>query len=691
MTDATAGLLFSTATMRFLPVALVNVVACVYLFRVAARRAPRDPLRAPARWLALYFLSLASLALCQVGMSSAADPWLSFYCNHIGQSVSVAFSIPPLVLFSASYLSGDDPPLTQRVGRVAGWVAVGAAVVVAAAFVIDAVATDSIRYDFEAVHGRKLAVDEPQWQALITGFVFVGDCVALGALLLRARRSTGLVRRRTLQFSGVVVAAVVAVVLYRLESVAAVPPGTYPSFLVAVTLGAILLFMGSTDDITSFRERTTSLVLVVVVGVSSALAQAMVVQAERAHTDGLRAVARVAAVDAVIDDARIIAIADVVVVDGVACVGSGVVDGVCTLRLAGAPRGVTFSALAVRRAVHAVAWPLALLLLGTVTVTVLVVPRLAQWSVLGPLTTLTEAEAAGRARGTLLAQLSHDLRTPLHALLFHVRELSVDEQGHQAGAARAGERLRALIDRLLTAGRDAQGALTAVPANVDVRAFVDDVVAGHAARAQASGRAVALHLAAAVPRELRFDRVLVLQVLDNLIENALKYSDAGDVDVDVDADAATVFVRVVDRGRGVPLHLQPRIFEPFFQHNAVEGFGLGLSSAQQAAAALGGSVTLDSVPGRGTTATLRWPRVDVVTASAAVDVNAVDVNAIDVDVRAAIAALARAGDVAALADALRRHRAGASPEAAAVFDAAAALLARYELRALRRLFDRGDP
>lgn len=688
MTDA--GLLFSTATMRFLPVALVNVVACVYLFRVAARRAPRDPMRAPALWLALYFLSLASLALCQVGMSSAADPWISFYFNHIGQSVSVAFSIPPLVLFSASYLSADDPASTQRVGRVAGWVAVVAAVVVAAAFVVDAVATDGIRYDFDAVHGRKLVADEPQWQALITAFVFVGDCVALAALLLRARRCRGLVRRRTLQFSGVVVAAVVAVVLYRLESVAAVPPGTYPSFLVAVTLGAILLFMGSTDDITSFRERTTSLVLVVVVGVSSALAQAMVVQAERAHTDGLRAVARVADVGAVIDDARVVAVVDASA-DGVACVGSGVVDGVCTLRLRGVPRGVTFSALAVRRAVHDVAWPLALLLLGTVTATVLVVPRLAQWSVLGPLTTLTQAEAAGRARGTLLAQLSHDLRTPLHALLFHVRELAVDDQGHQAGAARAGERLRALIDRLLTAGRDAQGALSAVPGNVDVRAFVDDVVAGHAARAQASGRAVAVHLAPAVPRELRFDRVLVLQVLDNLIENALKYSDAGDVVVDVDADAATVFVRVVDRGRGVPLHLQPRVFEPFFQHNAVEGFGLGLSSAQQAAAALGGSVTLDSVPGRGTTATLRWPRVDVVTASSPVEVNAVDVNAIDVDVRAEVAALARAGDVAALADALRRHRAAASPEAAAVFDAAAALLARYELRALRRLFDRGDP
>ena len=115
------------------------------------------------------------------------------------------------------------------------------------------------------------------------------------------------------------------------------------------------------------------------------------------------------------------------------------------------------------------------------------------------------------------------------------------------------------------------------------------------------------------PPEVRgtWDRLRVEQVLTNLVLNAAKYVPGARVDVRVRADAEHAEIAVHDDGPGIAPADQQRIFLPFERatsYLAVSGFGLGLFIVRQIVEAHGGSVTLDSAPGRGTTFTIALPR-----------------------------------------------------------------------------------
>jgi len=226
-----------------------------------------------------------------------------------------------------------------------------------------------------------------------------------------------------------------------------------------------------------------------------------------------------------------------------------------------------------------------------------------------------------RAEKALLAGVSHELRTPLARIRV---ALEIADEGDVATARASladitddlGE-LERLVDELLTAarlelGQSAPGAPTLRPITVESAALV----------ATASERFLAIHpehrLEAAVADSagrIEADPGLIARVLNNLLDNAAKYSapSAGWVRLGVEGNGAEVTFTVEDHGAGIAPEDLPHVFTPFFRADPSRsrrtgGFGLGLSLARSIAEAHGGRLDLTSEPGRGTRAVLVLPR-----------------------------------------------------------------------------------
>jgi signal transduction histidine kinase len=171
---------------------------------------------------------------------------------------------------------------------------------------------------------------------------------------------------------------------------------------------------------------------------------------------------------------------------------------------------------------------------------------------------------------------------------------------------KSGRRLQQLIDVLLDVSRIAAGRLILKRELVDVALLVQEV----AARARGAQPTAVVEVDAPDRLEGRFDRQRLEQVVGNLLSNALKYGGARPVHVALAVESDDVVLRVRDEGPGIALADQPRIFERFERAaNAVNraGLGLGLWIAREVVVASGGTITVDSAPGRGAVFTVRLP------------------------------------------------------------------------------------
>jgi signal transduction histidine kinase/ActR/RegA family two-component response regulator len=228
-----------------------------------------------------------------------------------------------------------------------------------------------------------------------------------------------------------------------------------------------------------------------------------------------------------------------------------------------------------------------------------------------------EAEAASRAKDMFVATLSHELRNPLAAISNASQVLKYG--GLSApGAHTASEiierqitQLRRLLDDLLDSARAVYGKLTLQKRRLDLRPIADTVAAEHGNRA---GAAISVRQAGA-DAWVEADPVRIKQMLDNLVENAVKYG-ARQVSIVVETGNGAVQVTVQDDGQGIQPELLPRLFQPFVQgeqslDRAKGGLGLGLALVHRLAALHGGTLSAASAgPGQGSTFTLRLPRAE---------------------------------------------------------------------------------
>jgi signal transduction histidine kinase len=219
-------------------------------------------------------------------------------------------------------------------------------------------------------------------------------------------------------------------------------------------------------------------------------------------------------------------------------------------------------------------------------------------------------ERAKDAERSFLLSVSHELKTPLASIRGHGEALLdrvVDVPKGAGVVVSESKRLERLVQDLLDLARLNQRVFSVTPEPVDLGALAAEAVARHESEARRVGVALVAEPSAASPATADPDRVL--QVLSNLIENALRSTPAGSR---VAVSAKPGELQVTDTGPGLAAEDLPRAFERFFLHgrysaNRGVGTGLGLAIVKELTEAMGGSVTVTSAVGRGTTFVVRLP------------------------------------------------------------------------------------
>jgi signal transduction histidine kinase/CheY-like chemotaxis protein len=224
------------------------------------------------------------------------------------------------------------------------------------------------------------------------------------------------------------------------------------------------------------------------------------------------------------------------------------------------------------------------------------------------------AEAANRAKSVFLANMSHELRTPLNAILGFSRLLQNDptvseEQRRKLGIiGRSGDHLLSLINNVLEMARIEAGKSAVERAAFDLHAAMREVAELLRQRAEANGLTLDLELAEQLPKAIVADERKLRQVVLNLVGNAIKFTSKGGVTLALtsrssqEAERVTLVIDVEDTGAGIAAADQQRIFEPFVQleqRTDQQGTGLGLTITRQFVELMGGTVQVESEPGRG--------------------------------------------------------------------------------------------
>ena len=248
---------------------------------------------------------------------------------------------------------------------------------------------------------------------------------------------------------------------------------------------------------------------------------------------------------------------------------------------------------------------------------------------------MVELADATQAKDRFLAVMSHEMRTPLNAILGYTDLLDLELDGtlnesqrQHLDRMRVGSRhLLDLINDVLDITRADARKLEVDMRAVDLGAVVEEVLGLMEVRATAQGiQLVAEPLPANLPH-VQADLQRLRQVLTNLVGNAIKFTDKGSVRVRcaLEPDTGNVNVQVVDTGIGVEPEVMPLLFTEFYQAKddltrRHGGSGLGLAISQRLARAMGGDIDVQSVLGEGSTFTITLPPADVGSAERPQDV-----------------------------------------------------------------------
>jgi two-component system, sensor histidine kinase len=228
-----------------------------------------------------------------------------------------------------------------------------------------------------------------------------------------------------------------------------------------------------------------------------------------------------------------------------------------------------------------------------------------------------EAEAAVEAKSAYVAAISHELRTPISAILAGAAELERNG-GASAGAparliGHAGHMMRALLDDLLDLSKIEVGRMEVESIPFDLRATVNNALKMWRPQAREKGLRMRVEGARALPAHVVGDPTRLSQVLNNLLSNAIKFTASGSVTVRIESAPApggwAVSLSVADTGPGMTPDKVARLFMPFEQLEAGAarihgGSGLGLAISRELARLMGGDLTATSAPGEGAAFTL---------------------------------------------------------------------------------------
>jgi PAS domain S-box-containing protein len=245
------------------------------------------------------------------------------------------------------------------------------------------------------------------------------------------------------------------------------------------------------------------------------------------------------------------------------------------------------------------------------------------------------AEQEAKAKSDLISMISHDIRTPLNAImgirhLLEATELTAHQQKLVRILRSSSEGLLSLINNILDFSKIESGTMALEERSVDLRQLVEDTGQNVAFKAEAKGVELAVHIDERVPPAVLGDPIKIGQVLTNLLGNAVKFTTKGSVTVTLQvreqiAEAVAIDFQVADTGIGIEPDRLPRIFDEFTQANydiglKYGGTGLGLSISKKLVELHGSRIGVESEVGQGTTFSftlrLRLPAAAVPVAAA---------------------------------------------------------------------------
>ena len=227
------------------------------------------------------------------------------------------------------------------------------------------------------------------------------------------------------------------------------------------------------------------------------------------------------------------------------------------------------------------------------------------------------AENAGKAKDEFLTTMSHELRTPMNAIMGFTEILLMDEKDPGTMETlniirESGEALLHLINGILDFSEIETGHFTLVETVFSLKEVITRVFNQYNEKAENKGLLMDFIVEPTVPVSIRGDEYRLQQVISNIVDNAVKFTNQGRVRLVCDYRDHTVVIRVSDTGIGIPHEKRESVFSIFSQADmsatrAHEGIGLGLTISSKLIEKMGGSISLESTPGNGSTVILKLP------------------------------------------------------------------------------------
>ncbi|MGL1862396.1 MAG: PAS domain S-box protein [Pseudodesulfovibrio sp.] len=234
-----------------------------------------------------------------------------------------------------------------------------------------------------------------------------------------------------------------------------------------------------------------------------------------------------------------------------------------------------------------------------------------------------EAEAANQSKSIFLANMSHEIRTPLNGILgmlqlMETTTLNDDQTEYTETAIQSTIRLSSLLSDILDLSKVEAGKLTIQAAAFDLEKAIRDIADLYEITAKQSGVELHYQTDKAVPQYVVGDILRVQQLLTNLVGNAFKFTDSGNIAIEVSLlpelheESCRILFSITDTGIGIPGELQDTLFDPFTQASegstrSFQGAGLGLAISKELVLLMGGNMVIDSTPGKGTAVYISLP------------------------------------------------------------------------------------
>ncbi len=225
--------------------------------------------------------------------------------------------------------------------------------------------------------------------------------------------------------------------------------------------------------------------------------------------------------------------------------------------------------------------------------------------------------AASEAKGQFLANMSHEIRTPINGVIGMLSLLEhttlSEEQAEQVKLAQSSaELLLGLVSDILDFSKIEAGKMTIEQHPIDLHALCHELAGVFEHAAKSKGLALRMHYPEQISRWIEGDSLRLRQILNNLVSNALKFTESGHIELAVNQSDGQLRITVRDTGIGMHPETLARLFQSFTQADSSTsrkygGTGLGLNISRELAILMGGDITVESMSGVGTTFTLELP------------------------------------------------------------------------------------